>query len=538
MGTLRHARHTTGYWCLMADIKNIRLTDFIQGLQEEDALDYPNNAVRAGSNVTLAETIQTRGGLSTVDSVGLPSGSEIMALAQVKFPTNEKTFLVAQVKSTVSSVSPIEIQPSMDLDLNTPTYREGLYLFGGTEDGSDGSPDREVSYFTIDVDQNGTSIFAIDFNVGLTDSTGNNGTGTELGTAEGYGVQYSATFEKDVYKTVYEGPYLYFPDADTELWAAAIQDETLGMTLEFMHTGTDTDYTKRWPVLTYYDGTYWYSAWLLMGDFCSDGEELSSFSNTRLSTYGATIYGDVAPYRHVESSFVWPEYFAGLNVFNYVAEDGYQPYIQGMYAPSGGRIPTINSLHLYGGQLYDVQVWVNDVCKLWLKFGDYGLTDLSGNMGDGTLSSGTYEEILQEDGSILLGVGQYIYFAGQPSETWDVNDEVVMRFLGNTSGGAYLYFDLDIIGNYNWTWGVSQYDAYFQYRASGEIAFDMECPLWNVPDGSIVASEFRQGPTEGEYGTVSLWELYASAYYPDTVPPTSTSYGLYAMPDTLPDTGA
>ena len=41
----------------MSDIKNIRLTDFIQVLQEEDTLDYPNNAVRAGSNVTLAESI-------------------------------------------------------------------------------------------------------------------------------------------------------------------------------------------------------------------------------------------------------------------------------------------------------------------------------------------------------------------------------------------------------------------------------------------------------------------------------------------------
>ena len=85
----------------MTEPKNIRLIDFTSGVQTVDRLDYPMNAIRDGQNVDISKRIRTRGGISTVDSVGLPSGSEIMALQQVKFPTNEKTYLVAQVKAPI-----------------------------------------------------------------------------------------------------------------------------------------------------------------------------------------------------------------------------------------------------------------------------------------------------------------------------------------------------------------------------------------------------------------------------------------------------
>lgn len=81
----------------MSDPKTIRLTDFTQGLQTTDRLDYANNAVRAGSNVDLGKKVRTRGGISTVDSGGLPANSDILAIEQVYFPTNEKSFLIAQV---------------------------------------------------------------------------------------------------------------------------------------------------------------------------------------------------------------------------------------------------------------------------------------------------------------------------------------------------------------------------------------------------------------------------------------------------------
>lgn len=161
----------------MSDPTNIRLTNFTKGLQTVDKLDYPVDAVRAGSNIDISKRIRTRGGISTVDSVGLPANSEIMSLQQVKFPTNEKTYLVAQVHVPASE-TPQDFE-STELEVISPTI--GFRIFDGTEDiqvgGENAQGDTRVTLTDLKVLLDTTTILDLQFSsTGVTDSRQGNAT--------------------------------------------------------------------------------------------------------------------------------------------------------------------------------------------------------------------------------------------------------------------------------------------------------------------------------------------------------------------------
>jgi Galactose oxidase, central domain/Carbohydrate-binding module family 5/12/Kelch motif len=66
--------------------------------RRRNPLRLTEGALAAGENVDVSDgALRTRPGTSLMSSGSLPSG-EVMALANVRFPTNEATYLVAQVK--------------------------------------------------------------------------------------------------------------------------------------------------------------------------------------------------------------------------------------------------------------------------------------------------------------------------------------------------------------------------------------------------------------------------------------------------------
>ena len=76
-----------------------KLFDFSAGLinRSHNPLDAPVNSIAAGSNIQIDDKIlKTRPGSSVMSTGSLPAG-EVMALQNVRFPTNESSYLVAQV---------------------------------------------------------------------------------------------------------------------------------------------------------------------------------------------------------------------------------------------------------------------------------------------------------------------------------------------------------------------------------------------------------------------------------------------------------
>jgi hypothetical protein len=90
-------------------------------------LQFPQDGLAAGSNVILAEGgIRTRPGYSSI-SGGLPDG-EVMWLGQVRFPTNEVSYLLAQVRTEVNVAADI-------LTTNVPLTSYMSLIIWDIEDG-------------------------------------------------------------------------------------------------------------------------------------------------------------------------------------------------------------------------------------------------------------------------------------------------------------------------------------------------------------------------------------------------------------------
>lgn len=83
----------------MDGLERVLLADFPKGLMTRrfNRINAPQDAVVSGENVDLSEGIRTRDGSSICSDGSLPVG-EVMASCQFRPPTNEKSFLVVQVK--------------------------------------------------------------------------------------------------------------------------------------------------------------------------------------------------------------------------------------------------------------------------------------------------------------------------------------------------------------------------------------------------------------------------------------------------------
>ncbi|MBI5569308.1 MAG: hypothetical protein HY914_05120 [Desulfomonile tiedjei] len=89
----------------------INFFDWTGGIQDrrKNPLAFPHNALMGGENVELVDGgLKTRGGISIVSAGSLPDG-EVMALKQVRFPTNETSYVVVQVRT--DEVMPEESPP-------------------------------------------------------------------------------------------------------------------------------------------------------------------------------------------------------------------------------------------------------------------------------------------------------------------------------------------------------------------------------------------------------------------------------------------
>jgi hypothetical protein len=81
--------------------KTINLFDWTGGIKDrrKNPLAFPMNALMAGENVELVDGgLSVRGGMSVVSAGSLPIG-EVRMLRHVRFPTNETSYLVAQVSN-------------------------------------------------------------------------------------------------------------------------------------------------------------------------------------------------------------------------------------------------------------------------------------------------------------------------------------------------------------------------------------------------------------------------------------------------------
>ena len=65
----------------------------------QDQLNFPSDGLSAGSNVDLSECLRTRDGSTICSSSSLPVGT-VRAMKQFRAPTNEKSFIIAQVDYT------------------------------------------------------------------------------------------------------------------------------------------------------------------------------------------------------------------------------------------------------------------------------------------------------------------------------------------------------------------------------------------------------------------------------------------------------
>jgi len=83
----------------------VSLFDWTGGIcdRRHNPLAFPQNALMAGENIDLIDHgLKTRPGSSIVSAGSLPAG-EIVTLQQVRFPTNQVSYLVAQVKQAASN---------------------------------------------------------------------------------------------------------------------------------------------------------------------------------------------------------------------------------------------------------------------------------------------------------------------------------------------------------------------------------------------------------------------------------------------------
>lgn len=122
----------------------INLFDWTGGIRNnrQNPLWFPHNALLAGEDVDIVNSkLRTRGGVKLISS-GCFDGNEVVALKQARFPTNESSYLLAQVKSEAEPIS----QPTWSLGAQALASRQyhasilnsgKIYFFTGVRGGVD-----------------------------------------------------------------------------------------------------------------------------------------------------------------------------------------------------------------------------------------------------------------------------------------------------------------------------------------------------------------------------------------------------------------
>jgi hypothetical protein len=113
--------------------------DWSGGIRDRrtNPLAFPQNALMAGENVELLDRgLRTRRGTSITSSGSLPQG-EVMSLAQVRFPSNETSYLVAQVRdSGIAYEFPPAQSPPASRIYHAACYdpeNNYIWVFGGCD---------------------------------------------------------------------------------------------------------------------------------------------------------------------------------------------------------------------------------------------------------------------------------------------------------------------------------------------------------------------------------------------------------------------
>lgn len=111
----------------------VNLFDWTGGVRNkrQNPLTFPPNALAAGENVDLVDGgLRTRRGLEyhTAGSGAFGSGSEVVCVKQVRFPTNESSYMLAQVNSGGSSSLRISTDP-LPVDAGSGTWTQ-IYDLG------------------------------------------------------------------------------------------------------------------------------------------------------------------------------------------------------------------------------------------------------------------------------------------------------------------------------------------------------------------------------------------------------------------------
>ena len=150
-------RHTTEPY------RVINFFDWTGGIQDrrKNPLAFPHNALWGGENVELVDGgLKTRRGISITSAGSLPVG-EVMALRQVRFPTNETSYLVVQVAEgpgpTSVEVTPgnqtppwpgsIEDVPRVLHAVAYDSQNDYIWVYGGASDAGMATTYNDLWYF-------------------------------------------------------------------------------------------------------------------------------------------------------------------------------------------------------------------------------------------------------------------------------------------------------------------------------------------------------------------------------------------------------
>lgn len=122
----------------MADIKKT-LGPFPKGLiRKANHLDFPDDALWDVENVDLSVGLTTRDGCSLVSDGSLPVGT-VLAIKQGRYPTPEKSKIIAQVEYEPQWVEGTDISVRTDPTVAWDTSRGRLLVFGGCTDAIGGT---------------------------------------------------------------------------------------------------------------------------------------------------------------------------------------------------------------------------------------------------------------------------------------------------------------------------------------------------------------------------------------------------------------
>lgn len=116
--------------------KTVNLFDWTAGIRgrSNNPLAFPQNALTAGENIDLTGGgLSSRCGTSVAGSGGLPSGA-ILALKQVRFPTNESSYLLAQVQYDLGFQAANDGPYRRDHTAIWDSAQELMVVFGGQDE--------------------------------------------------------------------------------------------------------------------------------------------------------------------------------------------------------------------------------------------------------------------------------------------------------------------------------------------------------------------------------------------------------------------